>query len=82
VTDGDYEVYEGEIGDFSGHLPLECSTGGATSSTITPSGGNRFYLVVPRGATREGSYGQRSDHTERPPSATACLEQSIATCCF
>jgi len=76
----DYAVYEGALGEPRSKTPLRCSTGGATAATITPSPGARFYLVVPRSAVAEGSYGHTSDGAERPPDAGACLPQSIAAC--
>ncbi len=59
-----------------------CSTQNATSFTLTPSGGNRYYLVVARNATNEGSYGTDSNGVERPPAIgiLACLPQVIAVC--
>jgi hypothetical protein len=77
--DGDYEIYQGTLGDFTSHLPVTCSTAGATSITITPTLDRAYYLVVPRGATVEGSYGD-STSSRRPRSAQACLSQSIADC--
>jgi hypothetical protein len=77
----DYEIYEGVIGDFNSHVPVACTTGGLTSRTITPSAGSAYYLVVPRTAVGEGSYGTRSDGTERAPSASPCLPQEqVITC--
>jgi len=79
--DTDYEVYEGVIGRFTATAPILCSTGGLTSVVIAPSSGDTFYLVVPRNALVEGSYGMRSDGTERPPSPFACLEQTQTLAC-
>ncbi|MBP7149261.1 MAG: hypothetical protein KBD01_17160 [Acidobacteria bacterium] len=79
-ADTDYEVYEGAIGAFAGHEPRLCTTGGARSATFAPAAGNRYFLVVPRDATQEGSYGLDSRGVERPPSAAACVAQSIAAC--
>lgn len=79
-TDADYEIYAGAIGDFAGYSPVACSTGGATATTITPAPGSRFYLVVPRNAVREGSYGVDSQGRERAPGISACLPQSIGAC--
>ena len=76
----DYAVYEGALGEPRSKTPLRCSTGGLTAATITPSPGARFFLVVPRNASAEGSYGHTSDGAERPPDAGACLPQSIAAC--
>jgi hypothetical protein len=80
ATDDDYEVYEGQVGSFYSHTSLFCSTGGATTITFTPSAGDRYYLVAPRNATREGSYGTDSGNTERPQGAAACLVQLIGVC--
>lgn len=76
----DFAIYEGLLGDPRSKLPVRCSTGGATIARITPSSGARFYLVVPRTASVEGSYGHTSAGLERPPDAGACLPQSIAVC--
>ena len=76
----DFEIYEGDLGNPRSKSPLRCSTGGATTARITPSSGARFYLVVPRTASVEGSYGLTSAGLERQPDAGACLPQSIATC--
>lgn len=80
ATDVDFAVYEGNLGDFTSHLPLLCSTGGSTIVTLTPASGSSYYLIVPTNGAREGSYGLGSDLAERPPSSAACRPQSIATC--
>ena len=78
--DDDYEVYEGLIGDFTSHAALLCTTGGATSTTITPTAGSRYYLVVPTNGTREGSYGVNSGDVQRPQGAAVCQEQEVVVC--
>jgi hypothetical protein len=80
ASDVDYEVYQGFLGDFAVHNSLTCSTGGLTEVTISPNLGSRYYLVVPTSTTSEGSYGTRSDGTERPPGTPACLPQAIGEC--
>jgi hypothetical protein len=81
-TDNDYAVYEGTLGTPpTTHVPITCSTAGATTWTFTPSAGNRYYYVVPRNAVTEGSYGARSDGAPRPPSTAACLPQEILASC-
>lgn len=77
VTDTDYAVYEGALGNFASHAPLVCSTGGATSATFAPPAGNVFFLVVPRNHWSEGSYGLDGDGVQRAPSGSPCLSQSI-----
>lgn len=82
ATDTDYAAYEGTLGaPFNTHVPVTCSTGGATSWTLTPSSGNRYYLVVPRNTVAEGSYGSSSALLPRPPSASACLPQEVDLTC-
>jgi hypothetical protein len=81
-SDSDYEVYEGQLGDFTSHVPVDCDTGGL-DAFVLPSDGNRYYLIVPRNASVEGSYGTTSDGiTERPPASPseACLPQLIGEC--
>jgi probable HAF family extracellular repeat protein len=79
--DSDYAVYEGLLGDFASHAPRLCGTGGATSVTLTPASGNRYYLVVPLSPDgAEGSYGTASDGSQRPPSATSCQPQVFTGC--
>jgi hypothetical protein len=80
ATDADYEVYEGTLGTFFSHLPRLCTTGGLLAATITPSPGDRYYLVVPRNDSREGSYGVYGSGTERPMSFAACLAQTTGSC--
>ncbi len=82
ASDTDYEVYEGALGDFTTHTSTTCSTGGATAAQVTPNSGDRYYLVVPRNTTREGSYGKESAGGERPAAGSACLPQAIAYECF
>ena len=79
-TDSDFEVYEGAMGTFTSHIPVGCSTAGATSWTLTPGSGSRYYLVVPTNLAGEGSYGLNRAGAERPVSASACRMQSIAAC--
>ena len=80
ASDTDYEIYEGALGSFDTHLPINCTTGGATSDTVTPSPGDRYYLVVPRNVVHEGSYGTSSGSVERPASSSACRPQAVGAC--
>jgi hypothetical protein len=75
----DYAVYEGELGVPSSLEFRLCSTGGTTAQ-LSPSAGNRYYLVVPRNGANEGSYGKSSDGTELGPAAEACGPQLVAGC--
>jgi hypothetical protein len=78
--DNDYEVYEGNLGDFTSHTPRLCSTDGETSKTFTPSLADTYYLVVPTNLSQEGSYGLDSEGSERPISVTPCRPQQILGC--
>jgi hypothetical protein len=80
MTDADYEIYEGSIGDFASHVPRICGTGASLSFTLVPAESNAYYLVVPRSADREGSYGRDHAGDERPQGPAACLPQEIAVC--
>ena len=80
-SDNDYAVYEGLLGNFTSHAPRLCGTDGATSATLTPASGNRYYLVVPLSPDgAEGSYGTGSNGIQIPPSATGCLPQVFTGC--
>ncbi len=76
----DYEVYEGTLGVWTSHEWILCTTGGLTSATFAPTEGDRYYLVVPRNAASEGSYGRTSGGSERPPGAPACVSQVLGGC--
>ncbi len=83
ANDADYAIYEGLLGDFTSHVPVgspTCTTGGVTTATITPGADSRYYLVVPQGDVREGSYGSDSEGVPRPPSASACQPQLAGAC--
>lgn len=79
VGDTDYEVYEGILGSWASHVPVTCNSGGLTA-TFPPAAGSSYYLVVPRNAGNEGSYGKNSVGVERPASASFCVAQSVGTC--
>jgi hypothetical protein len=77
----DFAIYEGVLGEFQNHLPITCTTGGALSVTISPEQQNAYYLVVARNVSEEGSYGRRSDGTQRTPSQSSCAPQVVASGC-
>ncbi len=76
----DHAIYEGTIGDFTTHAPRLCSTGGATSATLSLPSGSVYYIVVPLSASAEGSYGTTSAGTERPAGSPACRPQQLGSC--
>ena len=78
--DVDYAVDEGILGNFTSHVPRSCSTAGATTLSLAPGPASHYYLVVPRKASVEGSYGLDGDISERPASLSACAVQSLASC--
>ena len=78
--DGDYQIYEGSVGDFESHSSILCSTANQTTAVVQPAATSSYYLVVPRSDTREGSYGRKSTGSERAPAAIPCLPQQIASC--
>jgi hypothetical protein len=88
------EVYEGDLGDFTSHDAVDCST--QSPVTITPGAGDKYYLVVPQSyryqwddefqvlmmvPSAEGSYGRRSNGEERERSFNPCAGQYIAGGC-
>jgi hypothetical protein len=80
---GDYAVYEGDLGDFTSHAWLTCTTGHSTQANVPVPTGNKYYLVVPQSSLGpyEGSYGKRSDGEERSQGSTSCeIQQEIVTC--
>ncbi len=78
--DADYAVYEGTLGAFGTHLPMTCSTEGATDFTGPAAAGNTYYLVAPVHGGWEGSLGTDSRGVERPPGTIPCLPQRFANC--
>lgn len=77
----DYATYEGDLTAPNTSLAQRfCSTGGARTVTFTPASGARYYLVVALSGGNEGSYGRKSDGTERPPAASPCLPQQVVSC--
>jgi hypothetical protein len=81
VADTDYEIYEGTVGDFTSHESRFCTNDGATTRSFAPDAGDRYFLVVPRNADREGSYGEASSGDARPQGVTPCLVQALFPGC-
>jgi hypothetical protein len=81
VDDIDYGVYEGSIGDWTDHQPVNglCMAGGLTA-TFTPGTGSQYYLIVPTNGPVEGSYGQDSASAQRPASTAPCTVQVLGSC--
>ena len=81
ARDVDYAVYEGTLGSCYSHAPRLCSTGGATTVTLSTDGMSHYYLVVPRSSLVEGSYGVASNGAERPQGSPSCAPQATAPGC-
>lgn len=78
----DYAIYEGTLGSWYSHVLLDCTDdGGDLEETVTPSAGDRYYLVVPESAANEGSYGIDSQAVERPTGAPACRASHVPAAC-
>jgi len=76
-----YGIYEGDLGDFTSHVPVTCTDLMADfEERIVTAPGNHYYLVVPLGSVVEGSYGLDSAGAERPPSTAACKPIQSTAC--
>ena len=77
----DYGIYEGLLTSWYSHEPLQCTSGGALSATIAPSGGDQYYLVVATSAGFMGSLGTSSTGAERPDGLGSCgNDRALAPC--
>lgn len=77
----DYAIHEGQLGAWFSHAPLLCSTGHALSMTITPLGGDRYYLIAPTSADFTGSLGTNGAGAERPDGEPSCTsDRALAPC--
>ena len=83
ASDTDYEIYQGTLNGtpgFYNHAAVFCSTAGATSTTLAGPPGSVYWLIVPRNALAEGSYGKTSGGAQRPPGSGECAPQEIGAC--
>ena len=48
---------------------------------LIAGGSNHYYLIVPRNAESEGSYGLDSSEAERPRSEGACALAKVVALC-
>ncbi len=78
----DYGIYEGSLGAWDSHVANTCAdTSERFTETVMPSNGSAYFVVVPRYATEEGSYGVDGYGTERAISTSPCAgTQIIETC--
>ena len=79
-------IYQGTVGSWASHVPLQCSTSGTTANAVTPNAVTPgavvvYFLVVPRSASAEGSYGNPSGGGEIAQSASPCIAtQNLGSC--
>ncbi len=79
-NDTDYSLYQGTLGEWESHERVVCTTGGSTAYGPYAAGtGNYYFLVVPRLATHEGSYGSSQGHP-RSPAELPCRPQGTLSC--
>jgi len=79
----DHAIYFGPLGDFSTYTFAVCNAGMAGTFSVTPPGGDLFWVVVGQNGSLEGTYGYRSDLSERPGAGgTWCgnIQDLTATC--
>jgi len=77
----DYSVHEGTLGVWYSHAALRCTSSGALALTVTPSGGDRYYLIAPVSVGFTGSLGTSSAGAERPDGAPSCTsDRALAPC--
>ena len=79
-----YEVYEGVLGNWIDTVPMTCAVTSPTWTFPEPLH-DAYYLVVPYTNSAsapqvEGSYGLKSDGSERAQSPSACRSQWIVPC--
>jgi hypothetical protein len=78
----DYEIYEGTIGTWYSHTSKVCTdTAHDLTETFAPAVASDYYLVVPRNAVEEGSYGANSGGVDRPVGIAQCVTPQILTTC-
>ncbi len=78
----DYGIYEGQIGDWESHEPVDCTDEGTDrTEEIVPAGGDTYYLLVPFNVDDDGSFGSDSVDGERFFPETSCrLSQNLEAC--
>jgi PKD repeat protein len=81
VTDTDFAVYRGVLGDFQSHVPEQCSTGGLTNATVSAPTDSSYYLVVPSDSYYEGRYGTSSSGVAIPAGPTRCYPAAADVGC-
>ena len=80
----DYAIYEGTLqalrsGSWD-HIPKTCAAGMDLAESIVPAPTDRYYLVAPMTAAKEGLLGPATFTGERPQSASACAPRESSSC--
>lgn len=74
-----HAVYDGQIGDWTSHVPRAC--GAISQFFLSVGNGDRYFLVVPMDDLTEGSYGTDSAGNERPAAIGGCRPlQTLDVC--
>lgn len=77
----DYSIHEGLLGVWYSHGAVLCTSAGALSWTLTPAGGDRYYLIAPVRSGFTGSFGTNATGAERPDGDPSCSDQrALAPC--
>jgi hypothetical protein len=78
----DYSIYEGKIGSWYSHTMRVCTdTAHDLTETFAPAAPSDYYLVVPRDALEEGSYGTNTGGVERPVGIAQCVTPQVLAPC-
>lgn len=77
----DYSIHEGALGTWYSHGAVQCTTAGALFWTLTPVGGNRYYLIAPLRSGLTGGLGTNAAGAERPDGDPSCTgDRALAPC--
>jgi hypothetical protein len=83
VPDQDYAVYEGSLSSLSSspdHQSVTCTTDRALSHSVLGAGEDRYWLVSPQIATKEGGLGTGTGGTDRSPAGPSCQTVDPDSC--
>ena len=76
-----YAVDEGAIGTWYSHGMRQCTASGALTATLTPFGGDRYYLIGAVSGDFTGSLGVSSAGAERAEASPSCTDdRALAPC--
>lgn len=75
-----YAIYQGTLGTWYSHTSKFCTTQGLLTRTFPADPGNKYFLVAPLSAEREGSLGRNSSLAEIPVGGGACKSRLLSAC--